>query len=119
MLSVDDATPIEDVVAHVIKALKVPDPSGEAYTYCVNKLQENLILNIGLLKRIRKESLHRLNLPMVMEQELEDLLSAVGLPDRVFFKTSKTDEVQPFPNSLLLGPRKQNLPVLAQKLRVV
>jgi hypothetical protein len=84
MLSVIDTTKIEDVVSHIINTLCIPDPKGDTKRFCVNKLHENLILNVGLLKRINAENLSRLNLPLLLEQELEDLATTVELPDSEF-----------------------------------
>jgi hypothetical protein len=63
-------TPIEELISLILKELHINVP----VTDYAKKLRDNLILNVGHLKRIAPSRLQRLNLPILLEEELEKFI---------------------------------------------
>jgi hypothetical protein len=63
-------TPIDDLIAIIFAKLGIDVPVTEY----AKKLRENLIMDVGHLKRITPHRLGKLNLPILLEEELEKVI---------------------------------------------
>jgi len=68
---VKSETPIEELMSLILKELHINVPVVDY----AKKLRDNLILNVGHLKRITPSRLQRLKLPILLEEELEKFIS--------------------------------------------
>jgi hemoglobin-like flavoprotein len=64
-------TPIEELISLIFKSLKI-NVSIEEYA---KVFRNNLIQNVGHLKRLSPSRLQRLNLPILLEEELEKIIN--------------------------------------------
>eukprot|EP01124_Arcella_intermedia_P001034 TRINITY_DN1054_c0_g1_i1.p1 TRINITY_DN1054_c0_g1~~TRINITY_DN1054_c0_g1_i1.p1 ORF type:complete len:709 (+),score=174.97 TRINITY_DN1054_c0_g1_i1:70-2196(+) len=78
-LYISDSTPISEVIHVIISNLKLPTFTGAKLEQMENEwtrtFQQHLIFNAGLLQRLSPARLSRLNLPLLLEEEMLKLLT--------------------------------------------